>query len=45
MDKNQTPTMYTGDIAAEDIDPTKEYTTEKARSEPGGHPCFASDSP
>ena len=28
MDKNQTPTMYTGDIAAEDIDPTKEYTTE-----------------
>lgn len=27
MDKNQAP-IYTGDIAAENIDPTKEYTTE-----------------
>jgi len=27
MDKNQTPT-YTGDIAAQQIDPTREYTTE-----------------
>lgn len=27
MDRNQTP-IYTGDIAAEHIDPTKEYTTE-----------------
>jgi len=28
MDKNQSSTIYTGDIAAEDIDPNKEYTTE-----------------
>jgi phenylalanine-4-hydroxylase len=28
MDKNQTPAIYTGDIAAEHIDPNKEYTTE-----------------
>lgn len=27
MDKNQAP-IYTGDIAAENIDPTREYTTE-----------------
>ena len=27
MDRNQTP-IYTGDIAAENIDPAKEYTTE-----------------
>jgi phenylalanine-4-hydroxylase len=27
MDRNQTP-IYTGDIAAENIDPTKEYTTD-----------------
>lgn len=28
MDKNQSSTIYTGDIAAENIDPNKEYTTE-----------------
>ena len=28
MDKNQNSTVYTGDIAAEAIDPTREYTTE-----------------
>lgn len=28
MDKNQSSTIYTGDIAAEHIDPNKEYTTE-----------------
>lgn len=28
MDENQTPTMYTGDIAAEQVDPSKEYTIE-----------------
>src|SRR5688572_13441653 len=28
MDKNQNPTLYTGDIAAENIDPTREYTTQ-----------------
>ncbi|HKJ38344.1 MAG TPA: hypothetical protein VJ972_06185 [Anaerolineales bacterium] len=28
MDKNQSSTIYTGDIAAQDIDPNKEYTTE-----------------
>lgn len=28
MDKNQSSALYTGDIAAEDIDPNKEYTTE-----------------
>ena len=28
MDKNQKSTMYTGDIAEEHIDPTREYTTE-----------------
>ncbi|HSG45662.1 MAG TPA: hypothetical protein VLA72_21170, partial [Anaerolineales bacterium] len=28
MDKNQTPTTYTGDIVAENIDPNKEYTAE-----------------
>lgn len=28
MDKNQNPTVYTGDIAAERIDPAKEYTVE-----------------
>ena len=28
MDKNQNSTVYTGDIAAEQIDPTREYTTE-----------------
>jgi phenylalanine-4-hydroxylase len=28
MDKNQNSTMYTGDIAKEDIDPTREYNAE-----------------
>lgn len=28
MDKNQNPTIYTGDIAEEHIDPAQEYTTE-----------------
>lgn len=28
MDKNQGSTIYTGDIAAENIDPNQEYTTE-----------------
>lgn len=28
MDKNQNATIYTGDIAAEHIDPAREYTTE-----------------
>ena len=28
MDKNQTSTMYTGDIAEQHIDPTREYTAE-----------------
>ena len=28
MNKNQNPTVYTGDIADEHFDPTKEYTTE-----------------
>jgi phenylalanine-4-hydroxylase len=28
MDKNQNQSIYTGDIAAEQIDPTREYTTE-----------------
>ena len=28
MDKNQNPEFYTGDIAAENIDPTREYTAE-----------------
>lgn len=28
MDKNQSSTIYTGDIAAEQIDPNKEYTAE-----------------
>ena len=28
MDKDQSSTIYTGDIAAEHIDPNKEYTTE-----------------
>ena len=28
MDNNQSSTIYTGDIAAENIDPNKEYTTE-----------------
>lgn len=28
MDKNQSSTIYTGDIVAEQIDPNKEYTTE-----------------
>ena len=28
MDKNQNQSVYTGDIAAEQIDPTREYTTE-----------------
>lgn len=28
MDKNQNPTVYTGDIAEEHIDPSREYTAE-----------------
>jgi phenylalanine-4-hydroxylase len=28
MDKNQNPAIYTGDIAEESIDPTREYTSE-----------------
>ena len=28
MDKNQNPTIYTGDIAEQHIDPTQEYTAE-----------------
>ena len=28
MDKNQSSTMYTGDIAEQHIDPTREYTTD-----------------
>ena len=28
MNKNQNPTIYTGDIAAENIDPTREYSVE-----------------
>ena len=33
MDKNQSSTIYTGDIAAQNIDPNKEYTTENQELE------------
>jgi len=29
MDKNQNSTIYTGDIAREEIDPNREYTAQR----------------